>query len=260
MVRVRYIGAALLAALTMGQTQRISDLAPADEYFGHTKISILELRHRALALKDDLHKRRRKPDDIQHSADALTDAYYDWSHRFPHDGWIPRTGWELATLYEELPGPAARDAAVGLLNAIVTQYPSSSFAANGRGDLARGVGVRAWPSWAGPVPALPATAAPVGDALLDAILSAKALATRSPNDAGAQARASEERLRAAALRDGDKRYARHAWELATLYEMLPGADNRERAIRMLAMVLDRYGDTPYAALALADLKRGVGER
>lgn len=252
MVKARYLGAALAAVLTMGQMQRISDLAPADEYFGHTKISILELRHRALALKDDLHKRRRKPDDIQHSADALADAYYDWSRRFPRDGWIPRTGWELATLYEELPGTSARDAAVGLLNAIVTQYPSSSFAANGRGDLARGVGVRAWPAWAGPAPAK--------DPLLDAILSAKALATRAPNDAATQARASEDRLRAAASRDGDKRYARHAWELATLYEMLPGADNRERAIRMLALVLDRYGDTPYAALALADLKRGVGER
>ena len=252
MVMARYLGAALLAALTMGQTARVSDLAPADEYFGHTRISILELRHKALALKDDLHKRRRKPDDVQHSADALTDAFYDWSHRFPRDAWIPRTGWELATLYEELPGTAARFTAVALLNALVMQYPDSKFAQNSRNDLARGIGVRPWPAWAGP--------APEADPLLEAILAAKRLASSSPDTATAQARAAEDRLRTAAAHDDDKHYARHAWELATLYESLPGKDNRERAIRMLAMVLDRYGDTPYAPLALADLKRGVGER
>jgi len=45
-----------------------------------------------------------------------------------------------------------------------------------------------------------------------------------------------------------------------LYELLPGNDSRESAIKMLALIVDRYSQTRYAQMALDDLKRGVGER
>jgi len=278
MVMLRRIALALVVGFTMGQAA-VSDLAPADQYFGHTHISILELRHKTLALKDDLHKRRHSPSDIAHDASALTDAFFDWATRFPKDPWLPRTGWELATLYEELPGPEARDSALQLLHFIGDHYPSSSFAQQSQRDLARGVGVRPWPRWAGPSPkpavapvvaathAAPAnTGAPflvaqaTPDELVDALLDLKRLSTTNAAEAISRAQEFDNRIRSSSQSDGDARFARAAWELATLYEMLPGNDSRESAIKMLALVVDRYAGTRYAQMALEDLKRGVGER
>lgn len=269
MVILRRTALALVLAVTMGQA-RVSDLAPADHYFGHTRISVLELRHRALALKDDLHKQRHRPNDISHDASALTDAFFDWSTHFPKDPWLPRTGWELATLYEELPGADARDSALQLLNYIPQHFPSSPFAQQSKSDLARGVGVRPWPRWAGPEPkvtaAAPPSAAPVvvaqatPDELVGALLDLKRTSLTNAADATAKAQQFETRIRSSSQSDDDARFAHAAWELATLYEVLPGNENRESAIKMLALIVDRYAGTRYAQMALEDLKRGVGER
>jgi hypothetical protein len=283
MVILRSSALALVLAITMGQSQ-ISDLAPADQYFGHTHVSILELRHRTLALKDDLHKQRHRPSDIFHDASALTDAFFDWSTRFPKDPWLPRTGWELATLYEELPGSDARDSALQLLHFIADHFPSSPFAQQSQHDLARGVGVRPWPRWAGAPPkpvavaratpqATPrATARPMPshapivvaeatpDELVGALLDLKHTSSANAADTIAKATEFENRIRSSSQNDEDARFARAAWELATLYELLPGNDSRESAIKMLALIVDRYSQTRYAQMALDDLKRGVGER
>jgi hypothetical protein len=56
----------------------------------------------------------------------------------------------------------------------------------------------------------------------------------------------------------DPSYARAAWQLAALYERLPGEDSRKRAIRFLALLVDRYEDSVYGRWALRDLERGVG--
>ncbi|MBV9271792.1 MAG: hypothetical protein JO165_11905 [Candidatus Eremiobacteraeota bacterium] len=266
---------ALILAATMGQSQ-ISDLAPADQYFGHTHLSILELRHRTMALKDDLHKARHRPNDISHDASTLTDAFFDWSSRFPKDPWLPRTGWDLATLYEELPGPDARDSALQLLHFIADHFPSSQFAQLSQRDLARGVGVRPWPHWAGappknaaapriaqhstPTPARIVIAQATPDELVGALLDLKHASNGNVADTISKAQQFQDRIRSSSQSDEDGRFARAAWELATLYEVLPGDDSRESAIRMLALVVDRYAGTRYGEMALEDLKRGVGER
>jgi len=48
--------------------------------------------------------------------------------------------------------------------------------------------------------------------------------------------------------------------LAAVYERLPGDDARQRAIRLLALLVDRFPAQVYAAWAMRDLERGVGVR
>ncbi len=242
----------------------ISDLAPADEYFGHAHLSIVRIHHQVFALKDDIHHQRGRPDAILHETDDLNDAYLDWANRFPKDRWLPRTGWELATLYEELPGAAARDRAVALLNYLQNRFQSSPFAVESRKELARGVGIRPWPQGAG-VDATRASTVAITDSpsLLQAIknVETKSAASSSPDDGGVKAAQNLETTFRTLSRDGSNAgYARCAWELAALYQFLPGEDARDGAIRMLALVLDRYPKTEFATWSMRDLRRGVGVR
>lgn len=231
----------------------VSDLAPADEYFGHTHLSPLAIRHAIFSLKDDLHHARRKPDAIAHDALEVQDALQDWSVRYPRDTWLPAALWNLAVLYEELPGPDARTHAIAVLQKICDQYGGSNFAANAQRDLRRGIGLRPWPRWAG-VPPNAASPAPVaGDAaLLKAITAARG--------DGNQVLAVESRFWSLSRNGADASYARCAWELAAAFESLPGETAQTHAIRLLAMLVDRYPQMVYGRWAMRDLKRGVGLR
>ena len=196
-------------------------LAPADEYFGHEKLSVLVIRHEALALKDALHHQRRQPDQIAHDADGVFDAFMDWTKRFPRDPWQARTGWEIATLYEELPGTGARDRAVSLLQFIRDHYGGTSFAADSIKDLQRGIGVRPWPQSAHvQVAASPHPAATVLPPLVARVLEIKSdvEAKRiTPDDALKRAVDTENDFRQASHNGDDAAYTRCAWEIAALY-------------------------------------------
>lgn len=242
----------------------VSDLAPADEYFGRLRLSPFGIRHKIFSLKDDLHHGRRKPDAIEHDALDVQDALQDWSSRYPRDSWIPAALWNLAILYEELPGEDARTHAVAVLEKVRDQYAGTDVAANAQRDLTRGIGVRPWPHWAGspppsstplPSPSESPSARPPTDAasLLLAITAAKNMNTT-------QATTLETTFWSLSRGGSDASYNRCAWELAAALESLPGETAQTHAIRLLAFLVDRYPDSIYGRWAMRDLKRGVGLR
>ncbi|MDQ6933488.1 MAG: hypothetical protein M3160_09990 [Candidatus Eremiobacteraeota bacterium] len=242
------------------------------------RLSVVRIHHQVFALKDDLHHRRQRIAAISNEADEITEAYYDWAHRFPKDRWVPRTGWELATLYEELPGVDSRDHAVALLTFVRDHYGDSSLGGASVKELARGIGVRPWPRWGsapGPRPRVASApnaassskpvAAQVTDApgLLSTInaLESDLRAKRQNGDPAYKQATNLEGTFRRLSRDGTiGDYDAAAWELGAVYQLLPGEDARTRAIRMLALVLDRYSNSKYAAWSLRDLERGIGVR
>jgi len=231
----------------------VSDLAPADEYFGRMRMSPLGIRHMVFSLADDLHHARRKPDAIEHDALLIQDALQDWSSRYPRDSWLPAALWNLAVLFEELPGTHARDSAVAVLQTIREHYSGTVFAANAQRDLARGIGVRPWPHWAGASPSPSCTVISSADCLLRAITAAQKSDTSS-------AVALEARFWTLSRNGTDAAYTRCAWELAAVFESLPGETAQTHAIRLLALLVDRYPDVIFGKWAMRDLKRGVGLR
>lgn len=238
----------------------LSDLAPADEYFGRQRLSPLGIRHTIFSLKDDLHKARRRPDVIAHDADLVRDAIDDWTQRFPRDSWLPATVWNLATLYEELPGVDARGHAVELLQEVRDRFADSPFAQTASRDLIRGVGVRPWPHWAASAAPAPAPSAIVVAKDADSLVLATATLDGSSAQQLTTALALEDRFFTLSHGGNDPAYARAAWELAATFERLPGSDAQTQAIRMLALLVDRYPNAIFGKWAMRDLKRGVGER
>jgi hypothetical protein len=254
MAKTRFLAVVTLAALiafalssSNGTASRgpvsVSDLAPADEYFGHARVSPLGLRHKIFSLKDDLHHARSKPDAIEHDAESMEEALLDWIRRFPRDTWLPATAWNLATLYEELPGTVAQTHAVSLLKLVRDRFPDTDYADNAARDLTRGVGVRPWPKWAAP------TDPDDAPSLVLAIIAK----TQPPETL-------EAKYWSLSHNGDDPSYARAAWELASAYERLTGDEAQTRAIRLLALLVDRHSSLIYGRWAMRDLKRGIGLR
>ena len=230
-------------------------------------MSPLGIRHKIFTLKDNLHHARAHPDSIQHDAQLLEDSLRDWFGRFPQDPWLPATAWNLATLYEELPGSDAQSRAVSELHFIRDTFSGTPYAQYAARDLSRGVGVRPWPHWAGAAPApaaattLPSASAAPSPAVAETPNDEKSLVTAilAQKDVNS-AVALEKRYWTLSDNGANQDYARAAWELAALYERLPGEDSRQHAVRLLALLVDRYSTLVYGRWALRDLERGVGSR
>ena len=77
-------------------------VAPADEYFGKLKMSILGIRN---TIKDQGLKVDVDPDraDSTFNAIGLTeDAIRDWEHKYPCDSWIPGSIFALEQFYTKI--------------------------------------------------------------------------------------------------------------------------------------------------------------
>lgn len=76
----------------------LAEMAPADEYFGRFKMSILEIRNRLDAMEGRLDQDMLRPGTIG-ELDNLRDAILDWKHKYPHDPWLRRSLERLAREY-----------------------------------------------------------------------------------------------------------------------------------------------------------------
>ena len=77
-------------------------IAPADEYFGRLKMSILGIRN---VIKDQGLKVDVAPDNATGTLPtmALTeDAAHDWQHKYPCDNWLPGTIYALEHFYAKI--------------------------------------------------------------------------------------------------------------------------------------------------------------
>ena len=74
-------------------------VAPADEYFGKLKMSILGIRN---TIKDQGLKIDVNPGQAPSTANAIAlteDAIRDWQHKYPCDSWLPGTLFALERFY-----------------------------------------------------------------------------------------------------------------------------------------------------------------
>lgn len=140
--------------------------APADEYFGRLKLSILGIRNtiKDLGLKCD-NDPAHGP-GIMGSVALTEDAIHDWEHKYPKDSWIPKTIFALERLYAKVDDDGARDHAKKTMAWLVHDFPRNNWAVVGQRELAQNlVGVKPSPASADTQPvqsnAAFATAAPV---------------------------------------------------------------------------------------------------
>ncbi|MGP6156321.1 MAG: hypothetical protein ACLPYS_02085 [Vulcanimicrobiaceae bacterium] len=103
-----------------------ADLAPADEYFGILKLSILGINNtiRDLGLRYDVNH------DIAsqtfESAQETEQAIHDWEHKYPHDRLIPRSVYFLQRLYTKILSADSRSRATRTANWLFGDFRSSA--------------------------------------------------------------------------------------------------------------------------------------
>jgi len=112
--------------------------APADQYFGQLKMSILGLRHRIDALGKRYDDRTISDADLVHDARFIEDGIEHWRLEYPRDPWLPLTSFHLAQLYAEVQTDAARARAKSMFAYTATYFPKSKQAHLSRERLAHG--------------------------------------------------------------------------------------------------------------------------
>jgi hypothetical protein len=134
-------------------------VAPADEYFGRLKLSILGIRNtiRDVGLRADADP--AKAPGMLGTVGLTEDALHDWEHKYPHDTWIPPTILSLERLYAKVDTDDARAHAKDVMVWLVHDYPTSAPGKLGRDELAHNL-VGAKPPSPPPPPASDPVAAP----------------------------------------------------------------------------------------------------
>ena len=115
-------------------------VAPADEYFGRLKLSILGIRN---TIKDMGLKADADPPHaaaiVMGSVRLTEDAMRDWEKKYPADSWIPPAIFSLERLYAKVDSDAARTHAKTAMAWLVHDYPKSAAAKIARKELAKHV-------------------------------------------------------------------------------------------------------------------------
>ena len=132
-------------------------IAPADEYFGKLKMSILGI---ANTIKDQGLKYERQPEqlaNVMNSINFAIDAIHDWERKYPKDPWVAKSLFALERFYEKIDSDEGRSRAKSTMVWLVHDFPDTYYGRTGKKELAEGkVGVPP-----------PPTAAPVAPAAID---------------------------------------------------------------------------------------------
>ena len=128
----RFVALAVTVMLTIACTvasahaATMRDLAPADEYFGQLRMSVLGIRNELNTLERRATSGDRNVAAMSGKLAMVDDAMRDWRARYPRDTWLPRFSSQRARVASliALDGsragrvPAGADAVVRLLGTI----------------------------------------------------------------------------------------------------------------------------------------------
>ena len=126
--------ASIVPALAPAQAfaQPVSQLAPADRYFGQLQMSILGVRNSLHDLALRIAARPEEANQVYGKTVLVEDALRDWSQKFPNDPWIPKYIYSLAELYRTIDTEDARVRKNDTLDWLIASYSASDYAKMGR--------------------------------------------------------------------------------------------------------------------------------
>lgn len=80
----------IACAVASAQAATMRDLAPADEYFGQLRMSVLGIRNELNTLERRAAGGDRNVAAMSGKLAMVDDAMRDWRSRYPRDSWLPR--------------------------------------------------------------------------------------------------------------------------------------------------------------------------
>lgn len=123
-------------------TRSVIRVAPADEYFGRLKMSILGIRNQLHDLSLRLAFAPDKSEDVLGSAAMVEDAMRDWEHKYPADPWLPKSVYELTSLYANVHTAHGHTNASRCLRWLLGRYGRTRYGALARAQIRPSVGLR----------------------------------------------------------------------------------------------------------------------
>ena len=138
-------------------------VAPADEYFGRQKLSILGIGNIIKDMRLRVEADMSKSPSIYGGLANVEDSLHDWESKYPEDSWVPKDLELLEALYLEVPDPQAYQDGTRIEVWLVHDYPQSQYAVTGKAVMVaakRPVPAQA-PAVEVDVPAPPAPAAAI---------------------------------------------------------------------------------------------------
>jgi hypothetical protein len=110
-------------------------VAPADEYFGRLKMSILGIRNQLHDLDMKLQYTPEKSEDVIGSAAMVEDAIRDWEHKYPADPWLAKDVYQLTVLYSRIDTDHGRQVAAHAMHWLLGRYGKTAYAAQAKTQL-----------------------------------------------------------------------------------------------------------------------------
>ena len=140
----------LLASVFLGPSAAVPSLAaghavrvaPADEYFGRLKMSILGIRNQLHDLTLRLQYAPDKSEDVLGSAAMVEDALRDWEQKYPEDPWLAKSVYQLTSLYAQVRTTHGQSSAARALRWLLGRYGHTPYGAQARAEIQPQVGIR----------------------------------------------------------------------------------------------------------------------
>ncbi len=156
-------------------------VAPADEYFGKLKLSVLGIRNtiKDVGLNVDIDQTRWT--QLASKAAFAEDAVRDWEKKYPQDTWLAKTVFALERMYAKLDSDEGRKRSLGTMKWLVHDFPKTWYGKTGKKELALGKVGRPLVAAAAPSPSPAPDASAAPDALPSAgPVSDASVATPAP--------------------------------------------------------------------------------
>jgi len=110
--------------------------APADEYFGKLKMSILGIRNTINDIGANIDVDASRAPGLMGKADFAEDAMHDWERHYPTDSWLPKTIFALERMYAKIDSDDGRRRAMAAMTWLVHDYPNTWYGKTGRTEIA----------------------------------------------------------------------------------------------------------------------------
>ncbi len=111
-------------------------VAPADEYFGRLKMSILGIRNQLHDLDMKLKFTPEKGEDVIGAAAMVEDAIHDWEHKYPADPWLAKDVYQLTALYARIDTEHGHQVASHAMHWLLGRYGKTAYAAQAKSEFA----------------------------------------------------------------------------------------------------------------------------
>ncbi len=126
--------AALLVTMPVSpaSAQTANKVAPADEYFGRQKLSILGIGNLIKDMRARIEADMSRSGSIYGTLADVENAIQDWESKYPADTWIAKDIELMEAVYFEVPEDRAHQLGTHCEAWLVHDYPRSPYAATGR--------------------------------------------------------------------------------------------------------------------------------